>query len=206
MRVAPVALYCWDNLEQLTKLTREVTEITHTNKLGIYGAILQAFAIQQALHLDPAKEVHVEEFSNDLLKKMDAIEAVEDPDEIEKNMKEYQGQLKAMQTLLTKDDPTNEEVVNVLGHSVSALFSVPTAIYCFLRNQKVKVEGQHPFRSTLELAINLGGDTDTIASMSCAISGALYGDEVISPNLLKHLEAADEMRDLADKLFQKVIN
>lgn len=30
MRVAPVALYCWNNLEELTRLARETTEITHT--------------------------------------------------------------------------------------------------------------------------------------------------------------------------------
>lgn len=29
--------------------------------------------------------------------------------------------------------PSDEEVVNILGHSVNALYSVPTAIYCFLR-------------------------------------------------------------------------
>lgn len=46
-------------------------------------------------------------------------------------------QLDEVLRLLNKEfEPTNAEVVNVLGHSVSALYSVPTALYCFLRNFK----------------------------------------------------------------------
>lgn len=33
MRVAPVALYCWNNLEELTKMTTECTEVTHTVRI-----------------------------------------------------------------------------------------------------------------------------------------------------------------------------
>lgn len=34
MRVAPIALYCWNNLEEMTRMVRETTEITHTVRLG----------------------------------------------------------------------------------------------------------------------------------------------------------------------------
>jgi hypothetical protein len=46
----------------------------------------------------------------------------------------YQTQLKKMHSLLVKkDDVHDEEVEKILGNSVAALYSVPTAIFCFLR-------------------------------------------------------------------------
>lgn len=48
----------------------------------------------------------------------------------------YTDKLKAMDKLLRSETVMDEEVENVLGTSVSALHSVPTAIYCFLRSQK----------------------------------------------------------------------
>jgi hypothetical protein len=46
----------------------------------------------------------------------------------------YQTQLKKMQMLLNKKEGADdEEVQTVLGNNVDALYSVPTAIFCFLR-------------------------------------------------------------------------
>lgn len=46
----------------------------------------------------------------------------------------YQTQLKKMQVLLDKEEGAHhKEVENILGNSVAALYSVPTAIFCFLR-------------------------------------------------------------------------
>jgi poly(ADP-ribose) glycohydrolase ARH3 len=46
----------------------------------------------------------------------------------------YQTQLKKMQVLLDKKEGAlDEEVERSLGNSVAALYSVPTAIFCFLR-------------------------------------------------------------------------
>lgn len=56
-------------------------------------------------------------------------------------------------------------------------------------------------RRTLEYAITLGGDTDTIASMAGSICGALYGEEVISENLLAHCEGFEEIKTMAGELY-----
>lgn len=95
--------------------------------------------------------------------------------------------------------PSDEEVVNVLGHSVNALYSVPTALYCFLRNSTFTAD---PMTKTLEYAISLGGDTDTIASMACALVGSLHGDSVVSANLRKCCEGFEEVIELGDKLYE----
>jgi hypothetical protein len=46
----------------------------------------------------------------------------------------YQTQLKKMQVLLNKEEGAHDKEVEItLGTSVTALYSVPTAIFCFLR-------------------------------------------------------------------------
>lgn len=47
----------------------------------------------------------------------------------------YTTQIKEMKNLLCRD-ADDEEVIECLGTSIAALYSVPTAIYCFLRAQK----------------------------------------------------------------------
>lgn len=60
-----------------------------------------------------------------------------------------------------------------------------------------------PFRRTIQYAISLGGDTDTIASMAGAIAGAFYGIDAINPNLQKHCEFIQNTLDLADKIVKR---
>lgn len=66
----------------------------------------------------------------------------------------------------------------------------------------VALQTDCPFRRTIQYAISLGGDTDTIASMAGAIAGAFYGIEVVNPNLQKHCEFVQETLSLADQLVE----
>jgi len=61
----------------------------------------------------------------------------------------------------------------MLGNGTEALRSVPAALYCFLRQTR-------SYKDTVIYAISLGGDTDTIAAMAGAISGAYIGVEAMS--------------------------
>ena len=63
-------------------------------------------------------------------------------------------------------------MVSSLGNGIEAFRAVPAAIYAFL---------SHPlsFSEAVRYAISLGGDTDTIASMTGALSGAYLGDSAI---------------------------
>ena len=63
-----------------------------------------------------------------------------------------------------------EQVVYELGNGVQALESVPTVIFCFLRRPNSFQDG---------FLFALGGDTDTIASMTGAIAGAYLGADRI---------------------------
>lgn len=125
------------------------------------------------------------------------------------NERGYIDQLhKVLHFLSKENEPSLIEIVQELGTRETALYSVPTALYCFLRSEMPKIKNSvstHPFRTALEYAINLGGDTDTIASMACAISGAYYGVEMISNNCIRHCEDNENITRMADELFEKTV-
>jgi len=102
---------------------------------------------------------------------------------------------------------------------VTAYGSVPTAIYSFLRSVKdlqdeagadAAASGggglarESAFQRAVRTAISLGGDTDTIASMTGAIAGAFYGDREVAPALLNHCEGVQQALHLADALYEAV--
>ncbi|CAK9811685.1 ADP-ribosylhydrolase ARH3 [Anthophora plagiata] len=205
MRVAPVALFCYENYDNLLDTVRKVTQITHTHKVGVDGAILQAAAIYQSLHLNPNETLNVISFVDDLIQKMDQIEKDEEGLGLAEPQP-YKIQLGVVKALISEDGdgPDVKDVLKKLGNSVAALYSVPTAIFCFLRAQKPisGIQTENPFRRAIQYAISLGGDTDTIGSMTGAIAGAYYGEEKINSNMLQHCESSEEFRVLGDKLFE----
>ncbi|CAL7938948.1 unnamed protein product [Xylocopa violacea] len=208
MRVSPIALFCYQNYDKLVDTVRKVTEITHTHKVGIDGAILQAAAVYQSLHLDCNEELNVMNFIDNLIDKMDKIEKDEEGLGLSEPQP-YKVQLGILKSLISEEGEGShdDKVVQKLGNSVAALYSVPTAIFCFLRAQKpiTGIQTENPFRRAVQYAISLGGDTDTIGSMTGAIAGAFYGEEKISCNLLQHCEASEEFRILGDKLFELAV-
>ena len=214
MRCGPIALYGY-NMEQskLIELTRDCARITHSNSLGYNGAILQCLAIHQALHTHPSSKgmIDTNAFLNSLIEKMHKVE-------LETNKAETNAQallpftekLRKVKDILNNEAKRNtytvDKIVALLGNDISALKSVPTAIYAALRGQ-LPIDGfesNSPFVRTLFYSLSLGGDTDTIASMACSISGALYGLDAIPRILLRHCENNDVMDKYADDLYRIV--
>lgn len=87
-----------------------------------------------------------------------------------------------------------------LGTGVTAHEAVPMALYCFLRHPRSYAEVIHH-------AVFIGGDTDTIASMAGAISGAFLGDGAIPSNWKEAIREVDydagAIEGVADRLFVK---
>ncbi|KAF5289466.1 hypothetical protein FQR65_LT11839 [Abscondita terminalis] len=202
MRVSPLALYFHNNYDGMIDAVTKATQITHTHKDAINGALLQSIAIQQCLKLDPVEKINLQEFTDHLIEKMKTIETdVNEFDEEEE--KPYQEKLIYLQQLLKPGADIDDDVIRLLGNDISALGSVPTAIYCFLKAQK-EIDGirtDNKFRRCIQYAISLGGDTDTIASMAGSLAGAYLGEEYISEHIIRHCEFQKEMLEIADNLF-----
>jgi len=104
----------------------------------------------------------------------------------------YRQRLSRVATLLTEQDKA--KIVAELGNGIEAFNSVPTAIYSFLLHHD-------SFSNAVLYAISLGGDTDTIAAMTGAISGAYLGIESIPDSWKGKLENKPYIEELAKKLW-----
>lgn len=75
MRISPVALYCLNKSNEfLIDMVQKTSEITHTNAIGINGAVIQAFAIHQNLKMDSNKELNVNHYIDELIERMSTVE------------------------------------------------------------------------------------------------------------------------------------
>jgi poly(ADP-ribose) glycohydrolase ARH3 len=179
MRVAPVGLLYSRNLEKLREVAYRSSSIAHSHKLGKEGAALQACAVALAINTPADEDIDREAFLSSLQNFI--------RDQL------YKEKVARIRELLGRQD--KENVVAMLGNGIEAPRSVPTAIYCFLRQPQ-------SYKDTVIYAISLGGDTDTIAAMAGAISGAYLGMEAMPSEWWAKLENREYVEDLAEKLWQ----
>ncbi len=183
MRIAPVGVRFFKDLDRLSFEAELSAKVTHTHPQGVEGAKLQAMAVALAAAIGPDDEIDPSSFvaqlasniNDDGLKKaLDfVVELMEQP-----------------------HDP--EVVIKTLGADTTALRSVPTAIYSFLR-----FNGD--FAVAVSEAVSLGGDSDTIGAMTGAIAGAHMGVKVIPQEWYDVLENDGKGRDYILTLAESII-
>ena len=105
---------------------------------------------------------------------------------------EYRAKLEEASRVQTPDD------LGALGNRIEALHSVPTAIASFALTPE-------SFEDTISNVIFLGRDTDTLAAMAGALSGAFLGAGRLPADLVGLLESSvkgrEYIRQLAGQLF-----
>ncbi len=179
MRVARIGLLYSSNPAKLREIAYKSSIITHSHELGKEGAALEAYAVALATNTEPNRELEQESFTQELY------------DFTQHHL--YKQKIACIKELL--DEKDRAKVVSVLGNGVEALNSVPIAIYSFLRHPK-------SYKDCVLYAISLGGDTDTIAAMAGAISGAYLGVAAIPHRWRARLENRHYIELLAEKLWQ----
>jgi len=179
MRVTPAALVYYRHPQSVVSVAAQSALITHSHELGIEGAILQACAIAYLVQWDPGTPFNPAA----LLRLLEGVAP----------SPEFRRKLKRMVTLLPRA-PLGE-VTKEMGNGIAAHEAVPAALYAFLRNP-------NSFSKAVLYAISLGGDTDTIASMAGALSGAYLGESAIPLLWREEVESASRLRELADQLLE----
>ena len=174
MRVAPVGLMFQHNQEQLWQQARLSALPTHVHPLGIEGAQVLALAVGLAST--------IEDF---------------DPDEFFANLSEKCTSLEYSDPLRRAAKLSDVCNLALFGNGIEATSSVVTAIAAF---------GLTPnsYEETIGNAILLGGDTDTIAAMAGAISGAFLGHAAIPNHLLENLEDREQGKTYLETLASKL--
>ncbi len=180
MRVAPLALMFYDRTEKLRCVVEEASRITHAHPLGIEGAILQAFSIALSIKVKTRVEVDPKWFLENL--------------QYEAKSEVFRVKIEAIHRLLDLQ-PSKNELRSKLGCGVESYNSVPAAIYFALKYGS-------DYRTAVLNAVSLGGDTDTIGSMTGAIVGAHLGLDAIPTEWVSKLENAPYIRELAEKLLE----
>ena len=188
MRVAPVGLFFHNDLPAIIETARTSSSATHSHYLAIQGAALQAAAVAIAVRgpLDTAQFLRI------LNGTLSHFEALGEDTSI------YSKALTEISKGLSQRVPPGK-IVQILGNGIKAQEAVPMAIYCCLA---------HPdsYEKAVEAAIFLGGDTDTIASMTGAISGAALGESHVPERWLQRVteptHTPDKVRQIASELYR----
>jgi poly(ADP-ribose) glycohydrolase ARH3 len=158
MRVAPVGLVFHRDLERVTEQAHRSALPTHLHPLGIEGAQLLALAVALCTR---SENFDRHSFFHEIVAQCRS-------DEFRRRL-----------TQASECDSSDK--LPALGNGIAALDSVATAIACFALTPK-------DYATTIAHAILLGGDTDTIAAMAGALSGAYLGSPALPTYWLDLLE------------------
>ena len=173
-------------------MAQDIAKVTHSHAHGVMGGVMQAVGVYHALRGATPAEVR------------ERVEATVE-DDIDYSMK-----MGIIHRSLDKSEDDLDYIVQGgdeaagLGNGVAALESVPTALFCFLKvlgreetgMEKSIEASQALFEEVLVLAIRCGGDTDTIASMACALAGAALGQTIEPVNRFFTAENTEAQPDL----------
>lgn len=176
MRVAPIGLVAFPDLDRVVELAGASARVTHTHPLAVDGAVIQALAVALVMRsasgqLEPAA----------FLAELTGRTSTE----------ELRRRLAAVGELVEVADPV--VVAERLGAGFEAVEAVPAAVWAFLSRRG-------SFADAVTVAVRLGGDTDTVAAMTGALAGAHLGEDAIPPSWREQVEGVDRMRQLADDL------
>lgn len=190
MRVAPVGLRFHHDMKGLIETARLSSITTHTHPLAIQGATLQAGAVALAVREEGKPEPERFLFMLSVILKQVVVPPGTEDLFFKKLRIMEEGFKKGIKPL---------DISEKLGTDVEVFNSVPYAIYSALWNSL-------SFEDAVHDAIFAGGDTDTIACMTGAVSGALLGKEAIPAdwcNAVKEEEYnPDRVRGYAERLLQ----
>ena len=190
MRVAPIGLVFANDMKKAAEVAIASSRPTHSHPLAYQGAVLQTIAVATAA-------TSAEFLSQNFISPMRT--ALTRFSDLLQDTSPFVQALDAIENGLGKATSCRE-MSSILGTGVTAQEAVPMAIYCFLR---------HPesFEQVIHEAVFIGGDTDTVACMAGAISGAFLGVDVIPPRSLSQIKeerySASAIRNLADDLFDE---
>ena len=85
-----------------------------------------------------------------------------------------------------------EEEIKTTGYAIDSL---EASIWCFMNSSS--------YKECVLKAVNLGGDTDTIASIAGGMAGIYYGFETIPEEWINEIVRKDDILILIDK-FSKI--
>jgi ADP-ribosyl-[dinitrogen reductase] hydrolase len=177
MRIAPLA-FLLDPANPRDRTTiRDVCRITHHNDEAYVGALAVVLAIRSVLS---GAWSHQRSFLSVVVESL--------PDSAVRDR---------IESLLPLQTPASE-VARRFGASSHVVDTVPLALYCA---QSVALQ---PLPDVLVQTISVGGDTDTISSITGQIAGSVAGVAALPNELLAKIDGSDEVVQIARRFAEFV--
>lgn len=183
MRVFALPLMA-ESEEQLIEWAAITAEMTHNSEIGRASAVTMAVGLRYLLELRKKDQFRARLDKDDFL------------DYLERAAGAYSVEFAEYISLLKDLHEVNPGVtLQLLGTSGRAVETVPSAIYCFLHSPD-------SLQEILRNAVVLDGDSDSIASMACALYGAWHGINGFSQKWRVGLGVTEEILKLSERMAQ----
>lgn len=188
MRIAPVGLWHCDRPDRLADDVTVASIVTHRHPLAVDAAVAVATAVAHAVTESTIETARL------LAVVSEAVEA-KSPD--------FARRIRQLNAWLELPESTALEAIAEHGPERRAQgFGIPAmaeptvlaALYTFLKSPG-------DFMGTVDCALHVGGDVDTIAAIAGAISGAHNGLGAIPRNLVTGVKDSEEILELGARLL-----
>jgi ADP-ribosyl-[dinitrogen reductase] hydrolase len=173
MRIAPLAFHLDPAVAHDRQVIRDVCRITHHNEEAYVGALVVVIAIRS---LAFSQSTPTDLFGTVL-----------------RNIPDSRVRDRILELNGLHDDRTVADVASQFGSSGYVVESVPLALYA------ARSIDHLPLKAVLCGAIEAGGDTDTVASMTGQIAGAWLGASQIPRKMIELLPNSRDIERIADE-------
>ncbi len=176
MRAAPIGLLYHRDFERLTDRAIASSNMTHGHPCALAGGVATAAAVSLALDDTPPV---------DLVRQVAAL------------CEPVSGEAAAtIRKVLDVADRPADQAMAALGEGWVAEEAVALALSSFLATP-------YDYAATIRRAANIEGDSDSVACIAGAISGAYNGEEAIEPRWREVIEQGEYLIELADRLYER---
>jgi ADP-ribosylglycohydrolase len=195
MRAAPIGLWDYANLERLYRDAEVSSIITHKDMRSVAGTLAVAKAVAVCVNTD---SIEPGEFLEIIVNEVRGVSGLfaECIDELRMWLEMEPSE--ALASIYASGRPNMGP--RQPGHVTA--YVIPTvlcALYCFLKSPD-------DFVSSITGAICAGGDADTVAAITGAISGARNGLSGIPVRLIETLKDSQDILDLAVKFYESAMS
>ena len=188
MRIAPVGLWHCDREQRLAADVELASVVTHRHPLAVDAALAVATAVAHAV-------------TASLIDTQGFLQAT--ATSVARRSPEFARRIRQLgQWLPLEEEAALTAIAGTGSRRKGRGFGIPAmaeptvlaALYAFLRFPR-------DFVATIDVALRIGGDVDTIAAIAGAISGAHNGIDAIPGNLVGGVKDSAEIVDLGRRLF-----
>ena len=179
MRILPIAYYSFykklPNNDEIYNLVKNISSLTHRHEIAILGCYIYVLYVMKLLNN---------------IEKYEAYEQIKKEDYSKFNKES----LECYKRILNADIfDNNKDNIKSSGYVVDSL---EASLWCLLNTDN--------YKDSIITAINLGGDTDTIAAITGSMAGIVYGYDSFPKEWVEVLARREYIENLCNEFEEKL--